>query len=120
MAREDENRGFICINCGANVCALTNGSYRNHCPVCLCSVHVDVRPGDRRNECHGLMRPAGLAYRRKKGWQIVHVCERCGVRCANLIAERTAQPDDPASVARLAGGVREIEPTAIGTISRRR
>ena len=103
MARQDENRGFICMACGADVSALTNGSYRNHCPVCLCSVHVDVRPGDRANSCHGVMRPVGLVYRRKKGWQILHRCERCGAQGANRIAEGTAQPDDVRAVALLSG-----------------
>lgn len=120
MAREDENRGFNCINCGTAVMPLTNGSYRNHCPVCLCSVHVDVRPGDRRNACRGVMRPAGLTYWRKKGWQIVHVCERCGTRSPNRIAEQTEQPDDLVEVAKLSAGAPVIETSAGGTISRRR
>jgi len=104
MAREDENRGFNCINCGAAVTPLTNGSYRNHCPVCLCSVHVDVCPGDRASTCRGLMRPVGLAYRRKKGWQIVHCCERCGDCAANRVADETVQPDDIEAVTQLSGG----------------
>jgi hypothetical protein len=103
MAREDENRGFYCINCGAAVTPLTNGSYRNHCPVCLYSVHVDVRPGDRASRCGGLMRPAGLAYRRKKGWQIVHACKRCGVRATNRIADEEPQSDDVRAIAALSG-----------------
>jgi len=103
MARDDENRGFNCINCGAVVTPLTNGSYRNHCPVCLCSVHVDVRPGDRANCCGGIMRPVGLAYRRKKGWQIVHRCAHCGAMGANRVAEDTVQPDDLCAVALLSG-----------------
>ena len=103
MARDDENRGFNCINCGAAVQPLTNGSYRNHCPVCLCSVHVDVRPGDRASGCGGLMRAARLVYRRKKGWQIVHRCTSCGAERVNRVAEGTAQPDDVRAVARLSG-----------------
>lgn len=105
MARDDENRCFDCINCGAAVEPLSNGSYRNHCPVCLCSVHVDLRPGDRANDCGGIMRPVGLAYRRRKGWQIVHTCERCGARGVNRVAEGTAQPDDIRRIAALSGGV---------------
>lgn len=101
MAREDENREFNCINCNTAVTPLTNGSYRNHCPVCLCSVHVDARPGDRASDCRGIMRPVGLAYRRKKGWQIVHLCERCGARVVNRVAEQTVQPDDIVALARL-------------------
>jgi hypothetical protein len=103
MAREDENRGFVCINCHAAVAPLTNGSYRNHCPVCLSSVHVDLRPGDRASSCAGLMRPVGLVYRRRKGWQIVHRCERCGTTGVNRVAEGTEQPDDVRAIARLSG-----------------
>lgn len=111
MAREDENREFTCINCNTDVARLTNGSYRNHCPVCLCSVHVDVRPGDRASDCHGVMRPVGLVYRRKKGWQIVHRCERCGARRVNRVAEQTTQPDDIAALAKLSGGSRVAHST---------
>ena len=103
MARDDENRGFVCINCHAAVRPLTNGSYRNHCPVCLCSVHVDVRPGDRASDCRGLMRAVGLAHSGKKGWQIVHRCVRCGAVARNRLAEGTAQPDDIRAVTRLSG-----------------
>jgi RNHCP domain len=103
MAREDENRGFICINCGAAVMPLTNGSYRNHCPVCLCSVHVDVRPGDRASRCAGVMAPVALIHRGKKGWQIVHRCARCAATQANKIAADTEQPDDIARIAALSG-----------------
>jgi hypothetical protein len=104
MAREDENRGFHCMNCGAAVRPLTNGSYRNHCPACLCSLHVDLQPGDRASDCRGLMRPVGLVYRRKKGWQIVHRCERCGTQGVNRLAADTLQPDNPRAVAALSGG----------------
>lgn len=105
MAREDENREFTCINCSTDVSRLTNGSYRNHCPVCLCSVHVDVRPGDRASNCHGIMRPVGLVYRRRKGWQIVHWCETCGARGVNRVADETTQPDDIAALANLSGRI---------------
>ena len=69
MARADENAGFTCAHCGAGVLPLTNGSYRNHCPFCLWSVHVDdARPGDRLSVCRGLMQPVELVSKRK-GWQ---------------------------------------------------
>lgn len=103
MARNDENRGFVCINCGAAVKPLNNGSYRNHCPVCLCSVHVDVRPGDRANRCAGLMMPVALVHSGNKGWQIVHRCKRCGGVRSNRVAAETDQPDDVGRVAALSG-----------------
>ena len=118
MARDDENRGFICINCGAAVRALSNGSYRNHCPQCLCSLHVDTIPGDRESRCRGIMRAVALAYRGKTGWQLVHRCERCGAYAANRVAEGTVQSDDVRAVARLSG--RGIEYSGRPTTSRRR
>lgn len=82
---------------------LTNGGFRNHCPCCLHSRHVDVTPGDRAEPCGGLMEPAGLRYRSGKGWQVLHRCLRCGAVRPNRVAADTVQPDDPAALARLAG-----------------
>lgn len=93
MSRDQENTSFVCENCGCNVLPLTNGSYRNHCPVCLFSKHVDQKPGDRQHSCRGMMKPIGLHYHSKKGWQIIHQCLRCGQQRVNKIAEKTEQPD---------------------------
>ena len=49
---------FICDNCGRRVPKL-GYSCRNHCPYCLYSKHVDVNPGDRAEECHGVLEPVG-------------------------------------------------------------
>ncbi len=73
---------------------MTNGSYRNHCPFCLVSKHVDRQPGDRASDCAGLMMPSEIVSHSKKGYQLVHVCLRCGKRQRNKIAENTIQPDD--------------------------
>jgi len=94
VSRKTENTGFICIHCGADVQALTNGSYRNHCPDCLYSLHVDNIPGDRSSDCRGVMKPDGIRYSGKKGWQIVHLCEKCGTKKVNRIAVDTIQPDN--------------------------
>jgi len=94
MNRRQQNEGFVCENCGARVEPLTNGSYRNHCPFCLYSKHVDEQPGDRRSRCHGLMRPVGLVYKRMKGYQLVHQCLKCGVVKVNKVAVDTVQPDE--------------------------
>ena len=101
MARDDENQGFACLNCGRKIKALTNGSYRNHCPACLYSLHVDIKPGDRAQSCGGLMMPVGLAYKPKKGWQIIHRCQRCGGRSRNKVALDSQQPDNLDLLARL-------------------
>lgn len=78
---------------------LTNGGYRNHCPACLWSRHVDgARPGDRAWACGGPMRPVGLDHRAGKGWMVVHRCEWCGGIRRNRLARDTVQPDDPGAV----------------------
>ena len=89
MSRKTENTGFICEHCGRMVALLTNGSYRNHCPGCLYSIHVDDMSGDRASGCFGLMHPIGVQYHSKKGYQIIHRCMICGEEKTN----RTA-PDD--------------------------
>lgn len=73
---------------------VTNGSFRNHCPACLWSRHLDVRPGDRAANCGGLMRPVSLDHRPGKGNVIVHRCVRCREVRVNRVARDTAQPDD--------------------------
>ena len=78
---------FDCEHCGAHVELLTDGSYRNHCPKCLWSKHVDKDgPGDRKSQCLGLMKPKGIDYRKKKGWMIVHQCTKCRKEIPNITA----------------------------------
>ena len=101
MSRKTENTGFICAHCSAEVVPLTNGSYRNHCPYCLYSLHVDDLPGDRSIECRGLMKPIGIRYHGKKGWQIIHCCQSCGAEKVNRIAVDTVQPDNQEKISRL-------------------
>jgi hypothetical protein len=88
IAREE---AFTCEHCGEQVSPLVHGSYRNHCPFCLYSKHVDESgPGDRESSCGGLMEPTGLEYSGKKGWLIQHQCEKCRKRIPN----KTAPDDD--------------------------
>ncbi|WP_105616289.1 RNHCP domain-containing protein [Vallitalea okinawensis] len=101
MGRQSENQGFVCKNCGVKVIQLSNGSYRNHCPYCLYSLHVDNKPGDRENSCKGLMKPIGVKNTSKKGVQIVHECMNCGIQKVNKIAEYDTQPDDLDAIIRL-------------------
>ena len=101
MSRRKENTGFICENCGREVLPLRNGGYRNHCPFCLFSKHVDTTLGDRREECCGLMKPVGLRYKSGKGFQIVHRCLQCGEERVNKIAEGTIQPDNIEALVKL-------------------
>lgn len=94
MGRKNENTSFQCENCGFLVKPLTNGSYRNHCPNCLYSKHLDINPGDRESKCKGLMRPVELFYSGKKGYQIVHQCLKCNKMNRNKIAINTIQEDN--------------------------
>ena len=77
---------FICENCGNNVQKL-GYTCRNHCPICLCSKHVDVNPGDRAEDCHGLLEPVGLEIDSKKGYVIIYKCTKCGMIRKNKAAD---------------------------------
>ncbi|HEY94738.1 MAG TPA: RNHCP domain-containing protein [Dehalococcoidia bacterium] len=94
MSRGKENTGFTCDNCGSEVLPLTNGSYRNHCPFCLYSKHVDAIPGDRGETCGGMMKPVRLVCKPGKGYQLIHKCLTCGRERTNRIAEYSIQPDE--------------------------
>lgn len=89
VGKKAENAAFCCNHCYKQVDSIRNGSYRNHCPFCLGSCHVDVKPGDRKSSCQGFMVAKGAIYKPKKGWQIVHECQICKVTKVNIIA-----PDD--------------------------
>jgi hypothetical protein len=93
------NTGFTCAVCGTPVPPLVNGSCRNHCPACLHSLHVDESPGDRASDCGGLLVPIGAEHSGKKGWVIVHRCERCGaVRRNKAALDDPDLPDDFESI----------------------
>jgi hypothetical protein len=92
------NEGFKCANCKRVVEPAEEGICRNHCPFCLHSLHVDLEvPGDRINECVGLMIPIGMENNKKKGTRIIHMCRKCGFKGAN----RTAPDDDWELICRL-------------------
>lgn len=75
--------------------------YRNHCPSCLYSLHVDHEPGDRACPCRALMEPVALDYRPGKGHVVVHRCVRCGFVRPNRIAAGPEQPDELEAIIRL-------------------
>ncbi len=86
-SRRAENTGFVCAHCSAEVPANTDGHYRNHCPFCLWSRHVDDRaPGDRASPCGGSMEPIGQFTRPKGEHVLVHRCLGCGFERHNRIA----------------------------------
>jgi len=79
--------GFVCVKCG--VTSTTSGAgtqHRNHCPRCLHSVHLDVKPGDRASSCGGMMEPVSVWVRRDGEWAIIHRCSECGMFSSNRIA----------------------------------
>lgn len=84
------NTGFVCAHCKSEVPPLANGSYRNHCPYCLYSLHVDINPGDRASDCGGKLAPVGVEHSGKKGWIILHKCESC-----DSLRRNKAALDDP-------------------------
>ncbi|GAK03094.1 hypothetical protein JCM19037_1382 [Geomicrobium sp. JCM 19037] len=94
MSRSDENTQFVCEHCREQVVPLSNGSYRNHCPFCLYSKHVDIVPGDRASSCHGLMEPVDVKSHSKKGYQLLHKCLVCSHEQYNKVADDTEQSDD--------------------------
>ena len=88
------DNSFVCAQCGKDVEPLGYSS-RNHCPFCLWSLHVDVNPGDRANDCGGEMQPIRVEPDAKKGYIIVHKCEKCGAIRRNKAAhEAKVQPDN--------------------------
>ena len=75
---------FICEYCGKKVSKL-NYTARDHCPYCLYSKHVDIMPGDRKNECCGLLVPISIE-RHKNTYKIVYKCNNCKQIHKNIIA----------------------------------
>lgn len=96
------NDDFICENCSKYVPKLTSGSYRNHCPYCLYSKHVDESPGARDAFCKALMKPEKVEYSGKKGWMIVHHCTDCNKIIRNKAALSDIIPDDYDTLVRIA------------------
>ena len=82
---EKNDNGFICSVCGETVPKLKYSS-RDHCTNCLCSLHVDVNPGDRQNSCQGTLIPIDIAQNNKKGNVIIYKCEKCGMLHNNKAA----------------------------------
>ena len=59
---------------------------RDHCPFCLYSKHVDIMPGDRKNNCLGLLKPIGIEKFRDT-YKILYRCEKCGELHKNIMAK---------------------------------
>jgi len=83
FSKNDNN--FRCVNCG-NMVEKLGYTSRDHCNNCLCSLHVDINPGDRANTCCGLLKPIGIDISSQKGYVIVYKCEKCGKTHRNKAA----------------------------------
>ena len=91
---QKNDAGFTCVNCGFAVLPLGTSS-RNPCPRCLCSLHVDINPGDRANECRGILRPIAAEPDAKKGYILIQKCDKCGeIRRNRAAHDARVQPDD--------------------------
>ena len=96
---------FVCEHCGRNVEPMGTSS-RNHCPFCLWSLHVDVNPGDRSNECRGQMRPIRTEPDSRHGFIIIHKCEKCGeIRRNRAALNARTQPDNRSLLVKLTAGI---------------
>lgn len=90
---------FICKFCGREVIPEGAGSsHRNHCPNCLCSMHLDIETGDREADCGGIMEPIAVWVRKNGEWAIIHRCKICG----ELSSNRIAADDNPMKLMSLA------------------
>ena len=75
---------FQCENCNKEVLPL-GYTARDHCPNCLYSKHLDINPGDRLNNCQGLMQPIKIEKYRDT-YKIIYKCLKCGEIHKNKIA----------------------------------
>ena len=62
-----------------------NYTARDHCPYCLYSKHLDINPGDRLNNCLGLLKPIDIE-KFKNTYKIIYKCEKCGKFHKNVMA----------------------------------
>ncbi len=76
---------FVCENCGIKVSKLEYTA-RDHCPSCLYSKHVDLNPGDRLNDCLGLLEPIGIE-KFKNTYKIIYKCHKCKGIHKNIMAD---------------------------------
>jgi hypothetical protein len=74
MAFKKTVENFVCEHCGHE--NVGNG-FTDHCEKCLWSKHVDVDPGDRKEECGGMMEPWD-AERKGREYRVINRCQKCG------------------------------------------
>ena len=103
-------KGFNCSHCQKFVAvdSFIGTHFRNHCPFCLWSSHVDFKKsGDRSSQCHGDMEPIGLTFKqegydkygkKKQGeLMLIHHC----LYCDELSINRIAGDDSPTIITKV-------------------
>ena len=86
-ARTGPEAACVCAHCRNVIPGQAPGTeHRNHCPHCLWSLHLDMRPGDRRSGCRGLMEPIAVWVQKNGEWALVHRCTKCNAVRTNRIA----------------------------------
>lgn len=88
---------MTCANCKQVFdLSLPGSTHRDHCPHCLCSVHIDTRPGDREVWCgegepcttnfkHAILRPIAKSSEQYPAY-IQYQCEKCSKEKINIQA----------------------------------
>ncbi len=94
MAFKRTIEDFTCEHCGAHV---QGNGYTNHCPKCLWSKHVDIFPGDRAENCGGMMEPIRV----EGSASNYRAIQRCTV-CGKEGKVGTSKKDDPEAIIRTA------------------
>ena len=90
------DESFVCENCKKEVKPL-GYTARDHCPFCLYSKHLDIIPGDRKSDCHGLLKPRGIEKGKKGKYKIVYEC----LKCQEIIKNIQAIDDNVEEIIRL-------------------
>lgn len=98
---QKKKEDFVCENCGKeNI----GDGFTNHCYKCFSSKHVDIFPGDRLEECHGLMPVVDYTVSGDK-YVITHKCNKCGEESKDKIRPN----DDFDSLLNLVGEINKLK-----------
>lgn len=84
MSFQRKIEDFICDKCGVeNI----GDGFTNHCFNCLWSKHVDINPGDRAENCSGMMEPIRIE---SEGGEyfVIHRCVKCSFEKRNKINKK--------------------------------
>lgn len=60
--------------------------YTNHCSNCLYSKHVDIFPGDRKDDCGGIM-PVTRVEKKGETYVLEHTCSACGHKSGDHVRQ---------------------------------